>query len=94
MVSGIIRLDVERHEVTVAGNAVDVTAVEFKLLSTLMERVGRVQNRDTLLTLVWGSEREVESRTVDTHMRRLREKLGAAGDQIQTVRGFGYRIGA
>ena len=66
--------------------------IEFKLLRTLIERAGRVQTRDYLLEQIWGYDRPVESRTVDTHMRRLREKLGVAGDQIQTVRGFGYRI--
>jgi two-component system phosphate regulon response regulator PhoB len=92
MTAGSIRLDVHRHEVTVENQAVDVTAVEFKLLSALMERPGRVQTRDALLNAVWGVEHEIESRTVDTHLRRLRDKLGRAGEQIRTVRGFGYRM--
>jgi two-component system phosphate regulon response regulator PhoB len=91
---GEIVMDVECHQTVVSGKAVDLTVIEFKLLRTLMERVGRVQTRDHLLLQIWGYDRPVESRTVDTHMRRLREKLGSAGDQIQTVRGFGYRIGA
>lgn len=90
---GDIVMDVECHRTSVSGNTVDLTVIEFKLLRTLMERVGRVQTRDHLLMQIWGYDRPVESRTVDTHMRRLREKLGVAGDQIQTVRGFGYRIG-
>jgi two-component system phosphate regulon response regulator PhoB len=89
---GEIVLDIERHQTTVDNKAIDLTVIEFKLLRTLMDRVGRVQTRDHLLQQIWGYDRPVESRTVDTHMRRLREKLGAAGDQIQTVRGFGYRI--
>lgn len=89
---GPIAIDRERHRVSVNGQETELTAIEFKLLSTLMERVGRVLTRETLLSAVWGMETNVESRTVDTHLRRLREKLGAAGEQIRTVRGFGYRI--
>ena len=90
---GEILMDIECHQTSVKGRAIDLTVIEFKLLRTLMERVGRVQTRDHLLMQIWGYDRPVESRTVDTHMRRLREKLGKSGDQIQTVRGFGYRIG-
>jgi two-component system phosphate regulon response regulator PhoB len=89
---GEIALDLERHLTTVAGRPVDLTVIEFKLLSALMERHGRVHSRDELLNQVWGYEKTMETRTVDTHMRRLRDKLGAAAEQIQTVRGFGYRI--
>jgi len=71
---------------------VDLTATEFKLLATLMERRGRVQSRDRLLNDVWGYEGDVDTRTVDTHMRRLREKLGKSADCIETVRGVGYRF--
>jgi two-component system phosphate regulon response regulator PhoB len=71
---------------------VDLTATEFKLLAMLMERRGRVQTRDRLLTDVWGYEGDVDTRTVDTHIRRLREKLGKAADAIETVRGVGYRF--
>ncbi|HEY8073081.1 MAG TPA: winged helix-turn-helix domain-containing protein, partial [Labilithrix sp.] len=66
--------------------------LEFKLLVTLLERKNRVQTRGTLLTDVWGFVAEIESRTVDTHVKRLREKLGDAGHVIETVRGVGYRL--
>jgi len=85
-------VDLAKHEVTVKGKPVDLTATEFKLLATLMERRGRVQSRDRLLTDVWGYEGDIDTRTVDTHMRRLREKLGKAADAIKTVRGVGYRF--
>ena len=85
-------VDLAKHEVTVKGKPVDVTATEFKLLATLMERRGRVQSRDRLLTDVWGYEGDIDTRTVDTHVRRLREKLGSAADCIETVRGVGYRF--
>jgi two-component system phosphate regulon response regulator PhoB len=78
--------------VTVAGRAVRLTSVEFKLLSMLMLRRGRVQARDRLLNEVWGYESLIDTRTVDTHVRRLRKKLGKAADTIETVRGFGYRM--
>lgn len=90
--SGEIRLDRERHRVTVAGQSVDLTVTEFKLLSVLLEARGRVQTRDMLLSQIWGLESDIEGRTVDTHLRRLRDKLGPAAEQIQTVRGFGYRL--
>jgi phosphate regulon transcriptional regulator PhoB len=90
--AGDITLDTAKHSVAVRGKPVDLTATEFKLLATLMERRGRVQTRDALLTDVWGYEGDVETRTVDTHMRRLREKLGRAAEVIETVRGVGYRM--
>jgi len=89
---GEIVLDRAKHDVTVKSKTVELTATEFKLLETLLERRGRVQTRDTLLTDVWGYEGDVDTRTVDTHVRRLREKLGKAGDAIETVRGVGYRL--
>jgi two-component system phosphate regulon response regulator PhoB len=89
---GDIRVDRARCEVTVKGKAIDFTATEFKLLTLLIERRGRVQSRDALLNDVWGYESAIDTRTVDTHIRRLREKLGKAADCIETVRGFGYRI--
>jgi len=89
---GDIRVDRSRFEITVAGKPVDFTATEFKLLTVLIERRGRVQSRDTLLNDVWGYESAIDTRTVDTHIRRLREKLGKSADSIETVRGFGYRI--
>lgn len=90
-VGGIV-LDVERHEVSVGGQPVELTATEFKLLRLLLERRGRVQTREHLLLNVWNYETEIETRTVDTHVRRLREKLGAEADWLETIRGVGYRI--
>lgn len=89
---GEILVDRTRHTVAVRGKELDLTATEFKLLSTLMERRGRVQSRDVLLNDVWGYESVIDTRTVDTHVRRLREKLGKASDCIETIRGFGYRM--
>jgi two-component system phosphate regulon response regulator PhoB len=89
---GQIALDADRHDVMVNGQPVDLTATEFKLLHLLMERRGRVQTREHLLINVWNYETEIETRTVDTHVRRLREKLGAEADWIETIRGVGYRI--
>ncbi|MFL6519123.1 MAG: response regulator [Chthoniobacterales bacterium] len=89
---GPITLDPTRHQVDVAGRSVRLTSVEFKLLSMLMRRQGRVQERDRLLNEVWGYESVIDTRTVDTHVRRLRQKLGKAANAIETVRGFGYRI--
>lgn len=89
---GDIRIDRSRYEITVAGKSVDFTATEFKLLALLIERRGRVQSRDTLLNDVWGYESVIDTRTVDTHIRRLREKLGPSADCIETIRGFGYRV--
>ena len=89
---GDIVVDRSRHAVMVKGKELDLTATEFKLLSTLMERRGRVQSRDVLLNDVWGYESLIDTRTVDTHVRRLREKLGSVADCIETIRGFGYRM--
>ncbi len=89
---GEIQLDRSRHEVRVRGKHIEFTATEFKLLSVLLERRGRVQARDTLLNDVWGYENVIDTRTVDTHIRRVREKLGRAADCIETIRGFGYRM--
>ncbi|MBX7116994.1 MAG: response regulator transcription factor [Myxococcaceae bacterium] len=88
-----VALDTERHEVRVGGQLVTLTALEFRLLRTLLERPGRVQTRDTLLSDVWGIDAEITTRTVDTHIKRLREKLGPAADIIETLRGVGYRLG-
>lgn len=90
--AGDVTVDLAKHQATVKGEPVELTATEFKLLATLLERRGRVQTRDTLLTDVWGYEGDVDTRTVDTHMRRLREKLGKAAETIETVRGVGYRF--
>jgi two-component system phosphate regulon response regulator PhoB len=92
-VAGEIRLDPVRHEVTVKGQSVALTALEFRLLKTFLERPGRVQTRETLLSDVWGIEADITTRTVDTHVKRLREKLGSAGEAIETIRGVGYKLG-
>ena len=89
---GPLRLDPERHRCAVEGEEVELTAKEFQLLEVLMRRPGRVMTREKLLDEVWGSDIAVTSRTIDTHLKRLREKLGAAADLIQTVRGLGYRF--
>lgn len=90
--AGNVVIDAERHEVTVAGRPVELTATEFRLLSLLVERKGRVQSREQLLTNVWNYDEEMETRTVDTHIRRIREKLGDEAAIIDTVRGVGYRV--
>jgi len=90
--AGGIVVDVERHEVMLHGNPIELTATEFKLLQLMIERRGRVQTREHLLINVWNYETEIETRTVDTHVRRLREKLGDQADWIETIRGVGYRI--
>lgn len=89
---GSVLVDRLAHRVTVQSRPVDLTRTEFKLLSMLMDHRGRVLTRETLLDSVWPAEANIEIRTVDTHLRRLREKLGPAGKHIQTIRGFGYRV--
>ncbi len=89
-----LEIDAARHAVTVGGSPVELTATEFRLLEILVRRRGRVQTRDRLLQDVWGYENPIDSRTVDTHMRRLREKIGAAADYLETIRGVGYRFRA
>ncbi|MGB8224141.1 MAG: response regulator transcription factor [Polyangiales bacterium] len=88
---GDLVIDVPAHRVEVQGEEILLTALEFRLLLDLASRAGRVQSRDALLERVWGYSPNVETRTVDTHVKRLREKLGAGADQIETVRGVGYR---
>lgn len=90
-VGGIV-VEVDRHQVSINGRPIELTATEFKLLHLLMERRGRVQTREHLLINVWNYETEIETRTVDTHVRRLREKLGEEADWIETIRGVGYRM--
>lgn len=90
---GPICLDPDRHEVTVDRQKVTLTALEFRLLQNFLQRPGRIQTRETLLSDVWGIDAEVTTRTVDTHIKRLREKLGDAGEAIETVRGIGYKMG-
>ena len=89
---GPIRIDRAAHRVSVDGSAVDLTPTEFKLLLMLAERRGRVQARAHLLETVWEAAPDIQTRTVDMHIQRLRTKLGSAGDLIETVRGFGYRL--
>jgi DNA-binding response OmpR family regulator len=89
---GDLVIDVPRHLITVRGKRIELTATEFKLLTMLAQRRGRVQSRDALLRDVWGYNSLVDTRTVDTHMRRLREKIGPAAKHLDTVRGVGYRF--
>jgi two-component system phosphate regulon response regulator PhoB len=89
---GALQIDLGAHQVKVDGDPVDLTPTEFKLLLTLAERRGRVQGRAHLLETVWEAAPDIQTRTVDMHVQRLRAKLGAAGDMIETVRGFGYRL--
>jgi DNA-binding response OmpR family regulator len=91
---GSLEVDVPKHRVTVQGEPVALTATEFKLLELLARRRGRVQTRERLLQDVWGYDNPIDSRTVDTHMRRLREKIGSAADYLETIRGVGYRFKA
>jgi len=87
-----LKIDIESHEVFVDSVQIDLTALEFKLLNQLVETRGRVQSRDQLLQDVWGYSAEVTTRTVDTHIKRLRNKLGSMGKYVQTIRGVGYKF--
>ena len=89
---GDLIIDSESHEVSLNGKNITLTALEFKLLSQLVDRRGRVQSRDQLLSDVWGYSADVTTRTVDTHIKRLREKLGSMGKYVQTIRGVGYKF--
>ena len=89
---GELKIDVDSHEVFVNDDYVSLTALEFKLLRQLVDRRGRVQSRDQLLSDVWGYSSDVTTRTVDTHIKRLREKLGDMGKYVQTIRGVGYKF--
>ena len=88
-----VRMDIKKHEVTVDGKQAALTLKEFELLEKLMRNQGIVLTRDQLLTEIWGYDFDGETRTVDVHIRTLRQKLGAKGEIIQTVRGVGYRVG-
>jgi phosphate regulon transcriptional regulator PhoB len=90
--AGDLVIDIPKHEVLAHGKRIDLTATEFKLLTMLAQRRGRVQSREQLLTEVWEYDALVDTRTVDTHMRRLREKLGRSADHLDTIRGVGYRF--
>ena len=89
---GSLKMNVESHEVLINDEEIILTALEFKLLRQLVERRGRVQTRDQLLTDVWGYSSDITTRTVDTHIKRLREKLGSIGKYVQTIRGVGYKF--
>lgn len=89
---GALKIDTESHEVFVNDNEVVLTALEFRLLKQLVDRRGRVQTRDQLLSDVWGYSADITTRTVDTHIKRLREKLGVIGKYVQTIRGVGYKF--
>lgn len=89
---GTLRVDREAHRVWAGETELELTALEFKLLVTLYDRKNRVQTRAALLSDVWGIDADITTRTVDTHVKRLREKLGEAGAYIETVRGVGYRF--
>ena len=91
--AGGMIIDLPRHQVLVGGQLIVLTATEFKLISLLAQRRGRVQSREQLLRDVWGYETMIDTRTVDTHMRRLREKVGSKAAQcLETIRGVGYRF--
>lgn len=90
--AGPVTIDRSSHRVSVDGTEIELTATEYKLLLTLVERRGRVQTRPQLLETVWEAQPDIQTRTVDMHVQRLRSKLGEAGDLIETVRGFGYRF--
>jgi two-component system phosphate regulon response regulator PhoB len=89
---GPIAVDRAAHRVTVDGAPVDLTRIEYRLLLLLAERQGRVQSRPQLLESVWEAQADIQTRTVDMHVQRLRAKLGGAGELVETVRGFGYRL--
>lgn len=90
---GKLKLDTDNRAVSVNGKAVGLSALDYRLMTALMTAGGRVVSRDQLIEEAWGAESEISTRTVDTQLRRLRAKLGSAADQIETVRGFGYRLG-
>lgn len=92
LVAGDMAVDIPKHKVTVKDKVIELTQMEFKLLVTLMERRSRVQTRDRLLSDVWDMDSSIDTRTIDTHIKRLREKLGKPGSLIETVRGLGYKF--
>ena len=93
IIVGQLKIYPDKHKVKSCGNEVTLTNKEFKLLCLLVESKGNVLNRDQLLTNIWGYDFDGETRTVDVHIRSLRQKLGECGKLIETVRGIGYRIG-
>lgn len=91
-ISDLVMMDIDKHEVYVKGIRIDLTPSEFKILHLLASRHGRIQSRDQILNFLWGDEKFVVDRTVDVHIRHLREKLGDASHIIKNVRGAGYRV--
>ena len=89
---GDLKIDVDSHEVHVDSSLIELSALEFRLLIELVDIMGRVQSRDQLLSEVWGYSSDVTTRTVDTHIKRLREKLGSMGKYVKTIRGVGYKF--
>ncbi len=92
IVEGILTINIPRREVKIKNKEVVLTKTEFNLLLTLVKDKGRVQTREKLLDRVWGYDAAVDTRTIDTHMRRLREKMGPLADRLETIRGVGYRF--
>ena len=92
MTAGALAVDRGAHRALLDGQELNLTATEYKLLVTLLERRGRVQSRPQLLETVWDAQPDIQTRTVDMHVQRLRTKLGEVGEMIETVRGFGYRF--
>lgn len=92
LMAGGISVNLPKHKVTIKNKEIILTSMEFKLLLTLMQRQGRVQTREMLLADVWNMDSELDTRTIDTHIKRLREKLGKYGTCIETIRGMGYRF--
>jgi two-component system phosphate regulon response regulator PhoB len=92
LVAGALTIDRGSHRVSLSGEELNLTATEYKLLVILIERRGRVQSRPQLLETIWEAQPDIQTRTVDMHVQRLRTKLGEIGDMIETVRGFGYRF--
>lgn len=92
MKAGELELDTKKHEVTAAGEVVNLTLKEYELLKRLMKNPNIVMTRDCLLEDIWGYDFDGETRTVDVHVRTLRQKLGTCGERIETVRGVGYRM--
>ncbi|HEX2967015.1 MAG TPA: response regulator transcription factor, partial [Syntrophorhabdaceae bacterium] len=91
-VHGVLSMDIDKHEIEVEGKKVDLTPTEFGILELLATKQGRVHSREQILNFLWGEEKYVIDRTIDVHVRHLREKLGIAGGLIKSVRGLGYRI--